>query len=105
EVGSEAYEMLHSWIVSGALASSPDVARSTGIRIEPAERLLTNADRQQLRVIATYSDGSERDVTRQAEYSSNMDVIAKVDDVGFVETVGQSGEAAVMARYRGHVNV
>ncbi len=105
DVDSEAYEILLSWIVAGAPASNPDVPTTTGIRIEPSERVLSNEGSQQLRVIALYSDGSERDVTRQAEYSSNIDVVAKVDEQGYVEATGLSGEAAVMARYRGHVSV
>jgi len=48
-------------------------------------------------------DGSVRDVTRQSEYSSNLDVVASVGADGLVRSHRLSGEAAIMARYRGHV--
>src|SRR5262249_49694107 len=52
-----------------------------------------------------YSDGSVRDVTRQSEYASNLDVVASVEPDGLVRAHRQSGEAAVMARHLGHVAV
>ncbi|HSG72450.1 MAG TPA: DUF1549 and DUF1553 domain-containing protein, partial [Planctomycetaceae bacterium] len=39
------------------------------------------------------------------EFSSNLDVIARVNDEGYVEATGQSGEATIMSRYRGHVSI
>jgi hypothetical protein len=44
-------------------------------------------------------------VTRQSEYSSNLDVVATVDAEGLVRSHQLSGEAAVMARYMGYVAV
>ncbi|HSG70987.1 MAG TPA: hypothetical protein VLA12_11265, partial [Planctomycetaceae bacterium] len=52
EVESEPYQMLLSWIDSGAPASRPDDARSVSIRMEPPEAILTQQGHQQLRVIA-----------------------------------------------------
>ncbi len=46
-----------------------------------------------------------RDVTRQSEYFSNLEVVAHVDGEGLVHAGEQSGEAAIMARYRGEVAV
>ena len=59
----------------------------------------------QLAVIAEYSDGSSRDVTRQSEFFSNLDVVASVDSTGLVNAHQLSGEAAVMARHMGYVAV
>ncbi len=105
EVGSEPYQMLLNWIRSGAPAASPDAARVTGIAITPTERVLAAGSQQQLRVTATYSDGSERDVTRNTDFASNLDVVARVDETGLVTTLDQSGEATIMARYMGQVAV
>jgi hypothetical protein len=105
EVDSEPYRIIESWIRQGANASSPEAAKITGIRIEPSQTILAADQRQQLRLTAVYSDGSERDVTRQAEYSSNVDVVARVDEGGLVFGGAQSGEAAIMARYMGNVAV
>ncbi len=112
EVGSEPYRLLLSWIESSAPASSPEVPHVVKLQVLPKERVLrtdrgghsTNVQ-QQLAVIAEYSDGSQRDVTRQADYSSNLDVVASVSPDGLVRTTGQSGEAAIMTRYMGQVAV
>lgn len=104
-VDSEPYRLLRAWIESGAPPSSPDTPRIAGIRVEPAERVLGAETAQQLRVIATLTDSSERDITRHTEYFSNLDVVARVDDRGLVTAATQSGEATVMAWYLGHVAV
>ncbi len=133
EVGSEPYRLLLSWIESSAPASSPEVPRVVKLHVLPKERVLKAASgmggrgsrravdvettlnpqtgsagaspSQQLAVIAEYSDGSQRDVTRQTDYSSNLDVVASVSPDGLVKTTGQSGEAAIMTRYMGQVAV
>jgi hypothetical protein len=79
EIDSEPYNILLAWIESGAPASAPDVPRVQKIRIEPREQLLAPDQLQQLRVVATYSNGTERDVTRQADYASNLDVVARTE--------------------------
>lgn len=104
-IDSEPYNILLAWIESGAAASAPDVPRVQKIRIEPREQLLSPDQLQQLRVIATYTNGSERDVTRQSDYASNLDVVARVDETGLVTANASSGEAAIMARYMGQVAV
>jgi hypothetical protein len=99
------YQILKQWIAAGAPATAPDSPRVVKLRIEPSDRIFQPGQLQQLAVIAEYSDGSKRDVTRQSDYSSNLDIVARVDGDGLV-TAGQSrGEAAIMARHMGHVTV
>jgi hypothetical protein len=86
-------------------SSAPDAPHVVKLRIAPADRVLARNGQQQLAVRAEYSDGSIRDVTRQAEYASNLDVVARVDADGLVHTLQMSGEAAIMARYLGYVAV
>lgn len=105
EPGSEPNRMLLAWVQAGAPPSAPDVSLVTRIHMAPAERILASNRQQQLVVIAEYSDGSHRDVTREAHYSSNLDVVAAVSDDGLVNTLEQTGEAAIMARYMGQVSV
>jgi len=105
EPDSEAYRTILNWIRSGAAASSPNVPVVERIAIEPAERLFQPEQTQQLRVIASYSDGTSRDVTRQTSYAGNLDVIATVGDDGLVTAGRQSGEAAIMARFMGQVAI
>lgn len=102
---SEAYRLIRTWIANGAPATAPDAPGIVTLTVTPAEQLL-NADRTQPLIIeATYSNGLKRDVTHHAEYSSNLDPVASVNADGVVKATGQSGEAAIMARYMGHVAV
>ncbi len=101
----EAYQLLRQWIQRGAPPASPEAPRVVKLRVFPSERLLSRNDQQQLAVVAEYSDGSLRDVTRQAQYASNLEPVAVVDEDGLAQTTGQSGEATVMARYMAHVCV
>jgi hypothetical protein len=101
----EEYKLIRRWIEAGAPESSPGAAHVVRLRVTPTDAILGRGQEQQLAVLAEYSDGSSRDVTRQAEYFSNLDVVAIVDRDGLVGATQQSGEAAIMARYMGHVAV
>ncbi|MBC7967552.1 MAG: DUF1553 domain-containing protein [Fuerstia sp.] len=102
---SEAYRLIHTWIANGAPATAPDAPRIVALTVTPAEQVLNADSTQPLMIEATYSNGEKRDVTQQAEYSSNLDPVAAVNANGVVKATGQSGEAAIMARYMGHVAV
>lgn len=102
---SEPYRLILSWIQSGAPASAPNVPHVTKLTMVPAERVMNANEQQQLSVLASYSDGSRRDVTREAQYSTNLDVIAVVGDDGLVTANEPTGEAAIMTRYMGQVAV
>jgi len=99
------YQIVRQWIASGAPASAPNVPKVQRIRVFPSEAVLRPGQLQQLAVLAEYSDGSSRDVTRQAEYFSNLDVVATVDAEALVRAGKESGEAAIMARHMGFVAV
>ncbi|WP_197442684.1 DUF1549 and DUF1553 domain-containing protein [Lignipirellula cremea] len=102
---SEAYQMVRTWIARGAPPALPEAPRVVGLSVSPGDRIMQAQGTQQLAILAEYSDGSVRDVTRQAEYSSNMDTVAAVNVQGLVSATGHSGEAAVMARYMGSIAV
>ncbi len=101
----EEYRLLRRWIEAGAPASAPGAPGVVRLRVAPGDCTLRPGQEQQLAVEAEYGDGSRRDVTRQAEYFTNLDVVATVDRDGLVTARQQTGEAAIMARYRGHVTV
>jgi hypothetical protein len=103
--GSPDYQVVRQWIAAGAPASAPDAPRVTRIRVHPADAVLQPGQTQQLAVLAEYSDGSTRDVTRQSEFQSNLDVVASVDADALVKGNNERGEAAVMARHMGYVAV
>jgi hypothetical protein len=103
--GSEDYQTLRRWIAQGTPRG--DVLHAPALKsleVVPRERVLDRQSRQQLAVLAHYSDGSVRDVTRQAQYQSNETPVA-AEDNGLVRTFDLAGEAAVMARYQGQVAV
>jgi hypothetical protein len=104
-VGSEDYRTLQTWIASGVPFGSPDAPRVIGLRVEPAERVLGVKAEQQLKVIAKFSDGAEKDVTRLARFQSNNDAVAGVSANGVVTSADVPGEAAVMAAYLGEVGL
>ena len=51
--------------------------------------------RQQVRIVATYSDGTQRDVTREAFIESGNIEVIEADDAGLL-TVLRRGEAPVL---------
>ncbi len=105
ERASEPYQLLARWIEQGLPRSATDAPQITRLTVEPPGRLMQAGECQQLAVTAEYGDGSRRDVTREAQYASNLDVVAAVDDRGLVRCGQHTGEAAVMARYMGQVAV
>ncbi|MFY8057126.1 MAG: DUF1549 domain-containing protein, partial [Planctomycetaceae bacterium] len=76
-------------------------------RIEavPAVREMNFRGRQQLSVLAHYSDGSVRDVTRLASYEPNHAEMAITNAAGRVTVEDVPGEVAVMVRFQGEVGV
>ncbi len=100
--GSTYYETLRQWIASGAQLNLT-APRVTGIKVTPQNPVIeTIGARQQVRVIATYADGTERDVTREAFVESgNTDIVKAVPDApGLLESL-RRGEAAALVRYEG----
>jgi len=105
EANSEEYRVVRRWIASGMPWGQPSDPTVTKIRIHPEARVLDRQSRQQLAVHAHYSDGSVEDITRRTQYDSNEPELATIDGAGVVRTLSQTGQAAVMARYAGHVAV
>jgi Protein of unknown function (DUF1553)/Protein of unknown function (DUF1549)/Bacterial Ig-like domain (group 2) len=103
--GGAAYEILRRWIASGMPRRQPDAPALSGISVEPAERSMASGETQQLVVTARYADDSTRDVTAMSAYQSNESAIADVDDHGRITAGSIVGEAAIMARYMGHIGV
>ncbi|MGI8966199.1 MAG: DUF1549 domain-containing protein, partial [Limisphaerales bacterium] len=97
---SREYNLLKQWIVEGTKFEDPKKSRAEKIELLPAEVQLDLPGRaQQILVIAHYPDGTIRDVTREAIFSSNNGDVASVTN-GLV-TATRRGEAAVLVRYEG----
>ncbi len=105
ERDSSEYAILRRWVEQGT--PPPSTGDISIVRIECMPKLASVVPHgaQQVIVTAFYSDGSHRDVTRDAQYKSNEPDIAKVDDRGLVKADAETGETAIMARYMGRVDV
>ena len=96
--GSSAYTTLKTWIAEGA-RDDPDAPAAVSLEILPGDRMLDGeADNQQIVALATYADGTSRDVTDLCYYDSSSPEIATVDPSGFVQ-FATPGEVAVIAHY------
>jgi len=92
-------KVLLEWITNGAQDDSPEVAKVTGIEMFPKQIVMEGkGGTQQFTVRATYSDGTDRDVTNLALFMSNNDPTATIDKQGFV-TSGDRGAAFMLARF------
>lgn len=97
------YNVLLQWMRQGVPYGAEGAPYLVDIEVEPAERVLTFQSQQQILATATYSDGSTRDITSTAIYSSNTDTIADVDESGLITSGFQPGEAAITVTYMGKV--
>jgi hypothetical protein len=100
---SREYQLFLKWIQQGMPFGEDDDPRLVGIAMKPTLRVLGREDSQQLTVTATYSDGSSRDVTNLAAYTTNAEALTEVDEQGMARTTDLGGESTVMANYMGRV--
>ncbi len=91
---------LRRWIAGGAKLDL-SVARVAKLEIFPKNPVIeTIGNGQQMRVVATYSDATTRDVTREAFIDSGNTEVATSDRQGVLTAI-RRGEAPVLARYEG----
>ena len=95
------YKLVRSWIASGAPKSSQEL-RIERLDVFPTMRVMQPKEMQQLRVIANYSDGSQRDVTALALFDAIDSSVINVTPRGLT-TAYNSGQSSVMVRYDGQV--
>lgn len=105
EVDSPPYRVLHRWIAQGMPYGNESDAIAVGIEVFPKNRTMQPGNEQQIMVVARYSDGTMRDVTRMTQLESNDAEMAEVSPSGLVKTEHQTGTAAVMCIFQGHVDV
>ncbi len=99
EKDSELYKTVLAWIAAGApddVGSVPDVA---DIAVsQPAVVFEKAGVAQELKVTATYADGSTRDVTALSLFGTNNPSVADIDAQGRVTAKGP-GDTTVFARF------
>jgi hypothetical protein len=102
---SHEYRMLRRWIQQGMPYGSEKDPTVAKIEVLPRSRAMIRGGEQQFKVVAHYTDGSTRDVTRTAQFDANDPEMAEVTATGLVKTLDLTGDVAIMARYQGHVDV
>ncbi len=91
-------EILLTWIRQGAPEDLADKAQVLGVHMLPDKLVLRPGQKHRLQLIADYTDGTVRDVTRLGIFNANNDQFAAVADEGLV-TAGDVGETAIVARF------
>ena len=98
---SRDYKLIHQWISEGVVSDVGATQRVERLEVLPdSAELSMPGYKQQMLVIAHYADGSTRDVTREAKFTSSTIDVAKVTDDGVV-TAERRGETAILTRYEG----
>ena len=101
-VDSEYNETLLRWLSAGAPNDSGPLPTVVAVELYPKAAVLDGEEStQRLTVRAKYSDGTDRDVTSLAFFSSNNDSSAEISQLGVV-TAQARGEAFIMARFETH---
>ncbi|HEV7221370.1 MAG TPA: DUF1549 and DUF1553 domain-containing protein [Pirellulales bacterium] len=97
------YQLLYHWIEQGMPFGDETAPRLTGLKVSPLEREMSPGGEQQVLATAFYSDGSSRDVSSAALYSSNAPHLAEADAQGLIRCGHAPGEAAITVNYMGQV--
>jgi hypothetical protein len=95
---SAEYETVLRWLRDGAPDSGSDGPRLARLEVSPIERILVEPHGEvQLNAVATFADGTRRDITRLAVYEPNNDGV-RVSPGGLVARE-KLGETTVLVRY------
>ncbi|HLJ57092.1 MAG TPA: DUF1549 domain-containing protein [Chthonomonadaceae bacterium] len=101
-VGSPQYNTILRWLKAGAPFDDKD-PRLAALSISPQKFTLPKVGvPRQVRVMATYTDGSTRDVTSQTAFQSTNDAVLSVNQSGVVTGLRWGG-GAVLGRYLGTI--
>ncbi len=99
------YQLLVKWIQQGAPGPTDADVNLARVELSPGNSRLKKGDSQQLKVTAHFSDGTRRDVTSWARFSSTDASVAIVDEpTGKAEVVG-FGQGAITAWYSGQIAI
>lgn len=101
EIGDEDYLKIVQWIRDGMPRTTASDPKLQSVKIHPDPHSLQAGQTEQLKVIAHYSDGSSREVTKTCAYLSNEPAIVSVSTTGELKAGAIPGEATIMARYMG----
>jgi hypothetical protein len=93
------YKTLLRWLKAGAPNDGADTPVPVGVELLPAKVVFAGKNQTQKTVVlAKYSDGAVRDVTRLALYLTNNEAVSTISKDGVV-TAGGRGGAFAFARF------
>ena len=96
---SRAYKIVHQWIAEGCKFS--EATRPVKLDILPKNPVLDRSgQKQQMLVMATFADGTTRDVSRDAIFESSNFEVTSVSPAGQVKAI-RRGESSILVRYEG----
>jgi hypothetical protein len=99
---SWAYRLLRAWIAQGA-AWQKGSGAVRAVNVTPAEYAFSGPGRDgQLKVQATFADGSTETITALCDFRTNDEAVVTVNALGGLRTV-RPGDTAVIVSYRGNV--
>ncbi|NOZ40420.1 MAG: DUF1553 domain-containing protein [Planctomycetes bacterium] len=102
DLESDYYRKLLRWIAAGAINDLAGAPTVDSLAIYPPSAAMgIDGQTQQFVAVATYSDGTTRDVSSLALFQTSNDVSAAITADGLV-TSAQPGEAFIMARFDTH---
>jgi len=97
---SPGYRLLRDWIAQGMNYDQPADPKLVSISVQPARGTLKRKGEQQLKVMARFSDGRVKDITKLALYEANDRSMAETDENGRVRILDIPGNVAVMVRFQ-----
>ncbi|MEZ0275146.1 MAG: DUF1549 and DUF1553 domain-containing protein, partial [Roseimicrobium sp.] len=93
------YAVLRDWIAQGARRNTPGEPELQKLEVTPREQIVVEPQAVvQLKAVATFSDGTQTDVTKQAVYEPAQVGLIKVNKEGKVEKL-KEGEPTIVVRY------
>jgi hypothetical protein len=99
------HALLVEWIRQGAKSDVGTAPKLTAFEVQPSRGTVPLGGQQQLKAVAKYADGLERDVTSWAVFESNDTAMAEVAGAGLVKTLDVSGKVSVMVRFQDRITV
>ncbi len=99
----EDYRLLLNWIQGGVARTIDSDPKLVRIALSPDPHPLVAGQLETITVIATYNDGSARDVSHMCAFQSNEPGIVSISSSGRLQAGALPGEATIMARYMGQI--
>ena len=96
--GSPEYHLFAAWLTRGTPWADQGKPALVSVKVLPQEQILKNGESRQLVATAVFSDGTEKDVTRLALFTSTEGGVAAVDGSGKV-TISGFGQSDVVVSY------